>query len=318
MNKIGRVFVFYILISTTTGAVEFISKFKTSTTTTKWKEPTTTPRWKELPTKYAFKTPSTIINKTEVISKNKLNTTTLNKESSTTSSYKEPSTTTKWKQPSTTTRLQQTTASKASPSSRSVSQAHTNNEMVAVASFSGIDSRNGRVSSMNGIKIFPSADSSMIKTDDRGNFIVQSINGKMPMPITITKQGDGVSGTIRILPGSVSVSSSASSPSKSGPVSAVASYNPWAAPIMKDFYFPPFPTFPTIPDQIFDARFPDTSFPTKMLDPFPFVRISEPTFETRIQDPWFDKNKYKHSQPKQNMFTSNWFYPSFNPFFNYW
>lgn len=175
---------------------------------------------------------------------------------------------------------------------------------------------------MNGIQIFSPIDSSMIETDDQGNFIVKSANGKMPSPITITKQGDGVSGTIRILPGSVSVSSSASSASKSGPVSAVASYNPWPAPIikpvMKDFYFPPFPTFPTIPDPIFDARFPSTSFPTKMLDPYPFVRISEPMFETRTQDPWFNNNKYKQPQPKHNMFTSNWFYPSFNPFFNFW
>ncbi|XP_075988084.1 uncharacterized protein LOC142984157 [Anticarsia gemmatalis] len=324
-----------------------------------WIETSSTPTWNR-PTTASWKTSTTTI-KPQTSTSNWKDTSTTGWKKPTTATWKQPTTTPSWLQttstkqqptptkdwkPPPTTNWRYSTTTKA-PAVRIFSHATGKHGAVAIASFSGVDSRNGRVSSMDGIKIYPPVDSSMVKTDDKGNFIFKSVDGKMPMPITITRQGDGVSGTIRILPGSVSVSSSASSNGKAGPASAVASFNPWPAPYMKpimnDIYFPPFPTFPSIPDPVINTRISDnyyhpriTDFPhmkisdpfanmkisdpfnMKFEDPFSHMRIPEPTIQTRMQDPWFEKDIFKQTQPKYDMFKPQWYYPSFSPFFNFW
>ena len=225
---------------------------------------------------------------------------------------------------------------------------------MGVASIAGVDSRYGRLSSMSGVKFYPPIDSSMLKTDSKGNFIFQSSDGKMPMPLTITKKGDGVSGTIKIMPGSVSVSSSANSGSASASVGPkMPDFNPWSnsfmKPMMNDLFFTdPFPAFPSIGNSAYHTRMsqpsyhriPETSFPRIPEPSFPripepsFPRIPEPSFPrisqpsyTRIQqhsytprmpDPW--KDMFKHNSLPQNdiMMSPGWYYPSFNPYYNFW
>ncbi|CAH0592177.1 unnamed protein product [Chrysodeixis includens] len=215
------------------------------------------------------------------------------------------------------------------------------NDMMGVASIAAVDTRNGRVSSVSGVKVFPPMDSSMVKTDSKGNFIFKSVDGKMPAPITITKEGDGVKGTIRIAPGSVSVSSSANSGSASA-ISGHSSHsghsghsshrfpdlaplNPWPMPYMKpmmhDIFFPdPFFSFPSIPNT-YHPRIPEPDFHRIQAPSFPrmpqpaFPRISQPTFSS-MQDPWMDKDMFKHTLPMHNLLAPTWYYP--NPFMNFW
>lgn len=228
------------------------------------------------------------------------------------------------------------TGSKA-PSQHHVSAHASFNNGMGVASIAGVDSRYGRTSSMTGVKFYPSLDSSMIKTDSKGNFIFKTTDGKMPMPITITKQGDGVSGTIKIMPGSVSVSSSANSGSASASAGPkIPGFNPWSnsfmKPVMNDLFFPdPFPAFPSISNSAYHTkmfkptyqRIPEQSFPRISQPSFPrisqpsYSRIQQPSFTPRMPDPW--KDMFKHSLPQHDvMMSPAWYYPSFNPYFNFW
>uniref|UniRef100_A0A2A4JGI3 DUF4774 domain-containing protein n=1 Tax=Heliothis virescens TaxID=7102 RepID=A0A2A4JGI3_HELVI len=220
---------------------------------------------------------------------------------------------------------------------------------MGVASIAGVESRNGRVSSISGVKFYPSADS-MVKTDSKGNYIFKSSDSKMGMPLTITKQGDGVSGTIRIMPGSVSVSSSANSGSASasaGPkITGFDSWStPFMTPMMNDILFPePFPAFPNIayntkmyepkfqripelkfqkipepkfqriPEPKFE-RIPEPSFP-KISQPS-FARVQQSSFTPRSQDPW-GNDMFKNALPQYDIMGPAWYYPTFNPYLNFW
>ncbi|KAJ8735288.1 hypothetical protein PYW07_006908 [Mythimna separata] len=270
MNKIGSVFVVYILLVATTGAADLKSKTQSSS-------------------------------KVEQASKTKSS----------------------------------STAAKASGPHHVSAHASFSNGM-GVASIAGVDSRYGRTSSMTGVKIYPQLDSSMIKTDSKGNFIFKSTDGKMPMPITITKQGDGVSGTIKIMPGSVSVSSSANSGSASASAGPkIPDFNPWSnsfmKPMMNDIFFDPFPAFPSISNSAYHTRLSEPTFPRIPEPSFPrisqpsyprisqpsYTRIQQPSFTPRMPDPW--KDMFKQSVHQHDvMMSPAWYYPNFNPYFNFW
>lgn len=211
---------------------------------------------------------------------------------------------------------------KQSPPNHVSAHAVIHHGMVGVASISGVDSRNGRLSSISGFKFYPPIDSSMVKKDSKGNSIFKTVDGKMQMPITITKQGEGVSGTIRIMPGSVSVSSSSNSGSASASAGPqMANFDSWSNPFMKpmmnDLFFPdPFPAFPSISNSAYHTRIPDSTF-RRIPEPS-FPRIPEPSFQSRMPDPWMEKDMFKHMLPRHNMLRNDWFYPSFSPFINYW
>ncbi|XP_063899536.1 uncharacterized protein LOC110377519 [Helicoverpa armigera] len=243
------------------------------------------------------------------------------------------------------------TASKASRVHHVSASASVSNGM-GVASIAGVESRNGRVSSISGVKFYPSADS-MVKTDSKGNYYFKSSENKMQMPLTITKQGDGVSGTIRIMPGSVSVSSSANSGSASASAGPkITGFDPWSTsfmkPMMNDLFFPdPFPAFPSIANTAYNTkmyepkfqRIPEPKFqkfPEPKFQRFPepkFERIPEPSFPKtpqpsfsmmpqssftpRSQDPW-GKDMFKHALPQYDIMGPAWYYPTFNPYFNFW
>ncbi|KAF9803280.1 hypothetical protein SFRURICE_007126 [Spodoptera frugiperda] len=268
MNKIGRVFVIYILVAAASGAVELKSKAATSS-------------------------------KSEQASKPKVS----------------------------------ATAAKSSQPHHVSAHASVSNGM-GVASIAGVDSRYGRLSSMTGVKFYPPMDPSMVKTDSKGNFIFKTTDGKMVMPITITKQGDGVSGTIKIMPGSVSVSSSANSGSASasaGP--AIPNIDPWSfmkPMMMNDLFFPdPFPAFPSIGGSAYHTRIsepayhriPEPSFP-RISQPS-YSRVQQPSYSSlrqpysaRTPDPW--KDMFKHTLPPHDIMSPMWYYPNFSPYFNYW
>lgn len=75
-----------------------------------------------------------------------------------------------------------------------------------IASISGVASRNGRVSSMSGVNFYPA-------NNREGSIVLAKSGNKLPEPITFSKEENGkyTSGTIKIGPGSVSVSSIARS-----------------------------------------------------------------------------------------------------------
>ncbi|KAH9633500.1 hypothetical protein HF086_013177 [Spodoptera exigua] len=225
------------------------------------------------------------------------------------------------------------TAAKSSQPHHVSAHASVSNGM-GVASIAGVDTRYGRLSSMSGVKFYPPIDSSMIKTDNKGNFIFKSTDGKMPMPITITKEGDGVSGTIKIMPGSVSVSSSANSGSASASVGPkVPNIDPWSfmkPMMMNDLFFPdPFPAFPSIGGSAYHTRISEPSYHRVPEPTFPrisqpsYSRVHQPSYSSvhqpyssRTPDPW--KDMFKHTLSHHDIMTPMWYYPNFSPYFNYW
>ncbi|XP_026758618.2 uncharacterized protein LOC113518057 [Galleria mellonella] len=76
---------------------------------------------------------------------------------------------------------------------------NTNSGLTGVASIAGVTSRNGRVSSLSGIKLFPSVNQEIVGNGDARQFFY---------PLTVSKESDGkfASNSIQVYPGSVIVS----------------------------------------------------------------------------------------------------------------
>ncbi|KAL0851532.1 hypothetical protein ABMA28_007321 [Loxostege sticticalis] len=153
------------------------------------------------------------------------------------------------------------------------------NGLYGVASIAGVASRNGRVSSLGGIQFYPGLDPSLTLTNNDG--------AGYYYPLTVTKEGDGkyASGSIQFYPGSVVVSSTARSgfPSDIKPLPLNINNR-----LFKDIMFQP------LPDYFEKAR---------NVDPI---------------EPWFLKNAFPFSPPRPDVADNSWFYPTFNPFLNFW
>lgn len=122
--------------------------------------------------------------------------------------------------------------------------------MMGIASLAGIASRNGRLSSLTGVKLLPTMDSVSLSSDGAPFFY----------PLTVTKEGDGkfASGSIQFFPGSVMVSSSA----KSGYGPELKSWPKMDMPIATDVFLPPLDLFSS-------PRNLDPWFPKDIFKPIP-------------------------------------------------
>lgn len=140
---------------------------------------------------------------------------------------------------------------------------NTKDGIVGVASVAGIASRNGRVSSIGGIKFFPSMES------------VSSKDQRYYYPLTVSAEKDGryASGTVQVLPGYVSTSARAG-------------------------YAPPNQKNPFQNDMFFQFQ------PQDMFN--------------RNLESWFPKDMFQNFSPQPDVLRNGWFYPSFNPFVNFW
>ncbi|XP_028166945.1 uncharacterized protein LOC114357511 [Ostrinia furnacalis] len=159
-----------------------------------------------------------------------------------------------------------------------VLQPEESNGIFGVSSVAGIASRNGRVSSLGGIQIYPGLDQQITYTSNDG--------AGYYYPLTVTKEGDGkyASGSIQLYPGSVVVSSTA----RSGYPSDIKALPLSINRPFKEFLFQPVPDF-------FEKQ--------RNIDPI---------------EPWFLKNMFPFSPPRPDVAENPWLYPTFNPFLNFW
>ncbi|KAG6464748.1 hypothetical protein O3G_MSEX014709 [Manduca sexta] len=129
----------------------------------------------------------------------------------------------------------------------------------------------------------------MISSNDATR-ITKSSDGKAAS-MTITKEIDDKysKGTIKISPGSVSVTSVAKSGAGAAPGAGAFKYQ-------QPTPFIPFRPF--IQDPFF----------------FPPIQMPQPRY-----DPWFPSDKFKNTaQSRTSNVRPSWYYPAFNPYFNYW
>ncbi|XP_028031469.1 uncharacterized protein LOC114243993 [Bombyx mandarina] len=161
---------------------------------------------------------------------------------------------------------------------------HTTTGGGGVSSVAGISSRNGRVTSYSGIYSHSDLDTpAVIARADTRDLSSKTSDGK---PLYITKEIDNefTKGTVKISPGSVSVTSISKSRSAPGSES-------WRNTLL-------IPMMPIISN--------------------PFLRSSISTYDPRF-NPWFPQELYGSSTQKtDNRFRSNPFYPNFYTFYNNW
>ncbi|RVE47775.1 hypothetical protein evm_007530 [Chilo suppressalis] len=166
----------------------------------------------------------------------------------------------------------------AKPDGENMQLAESNNGFYGVASVAGITSRNGRISSLGGIQIYPGTDSSVRVTNEGVTFYHPSTNNA---------GGNFATGSIGLLgPGSVLVSSTAGS-GDIKPLPLSINVKKSSPPLLKEFVFQPLP------------------------DIFEKARNFQPI------EPWFTRNVYAFNPPKLPSFDA-WVYPNFNQLFSFW
>lgn len=169
--------------------------------------------------------------------------------------------------------------------------------MMGVASVAGIVSRNGRVSSLGGVHFFPSLHNRMPHTDKKYKSSQQNkdftgnkesgTTNSLPAVSKWRKESNGniAEGYISVYPGSVSVSSSAVSSSKSGDIGM--NENSWADPFHPMIW--------------------------PMNDPF---HGPPRNFDYPRNIDWIHRDIFNNYIPPNLYSKRTWLYPTFNPFLN--